>query len=879
MMRARPRWRSALRGGVEESVELEMLHHIDELTDRLVAAGSTPAAARREAEARFGDMKRIRDDMVRETRARERRMRVSELVLSVLSDIRYAVRGLRRNPVFAVTVVATVALGLGAATAIFTVLDALLLRPLPYAEPDRLATLGHRLEGGGSLPFLYGDQLEQWREATSPHALALYDVESSVRTDGAEATSIVLVVAGHEIDDMLRVRPLIGRTFAAEDAIPGVNRAMLTWSYWQRLGGTTAILGSTIELDGLPFEVVGVLPRDFKFPVGSRSEVWVALASDRTVAGRTLERTSVLTRLEPGVTIDGLQSTLDARGTALAAETPHRMGWNVAVRPATGWRANPDVIRGVWMLAAAVGLMLLVALVNGVNLLLFRSADRAHELAVRIALGGGRARMLRHILSEGLVIGLAAGLCAVAIAAGAVAVIQRILPEEFLFASVYEFRVQERVLAFTFALSLLGGTVLGLIPGVRWAGRHRPDVTLLKARTATRVHAGISHTLAGLEVALVVALLAGAGLLANSVVRLMRVDPGFDTEGLIALQLGLPESRYPTPALRADFFQRLEQQLEARPDIQSVAVASGMPPHTGFSFDVQVQAEGAEPIMAEAEFVLLPQISAAPDFLTVLGARLVRGRDLRSEDVGTQNVLIDHTLARALWGSDEVGRRFRIAEDAPWRTVVGVFQHMPMAGLNDRNSPWAVIRPRDPSSADEYMTLAIRSVGPAGPVMATIREAVRQMDGQLPIYGLAPARDLLVDSIDKPTFLARIMMAIAVTALLLTAVGIYGVLSYSVTQRRREMGIRLALGSLPGSVRVLVMRAGLLVTAGGIVVGLAAALGLSRLVASLLYGVEPADPFTLSVVVAVVFSIAAIASYIPARRATRVDPVEVLRAE
>jgi len=878
-MGERTRWRSALRGGVEDAVDLEIQHHVDELTDRLVAAGATVAAARQEAEARFGDMKRIRDDMVRETRARERRMRVSELVLSALSDMRYAVRGLRRNPVFAVTIVATVALGLGAATAIFTVLDALLLRPLPYAEPERLVTLGHKLEGGGSLPFLYGDQLERWREAASPHELALYEVESAVRTDGADATSVVMVVAGHEIDEMLGVRPLMGRTFREEDAIPGVNRTMLTSSYWQRMGGTTGILGSTIELDGLPFEVVGVLPRDFKFPVGSRADVWVALASDRTVAGRTLERTSVLTLLEPGVTIDGLQSTLDARATALAAETPHRMGWQVAVRSATDWRANPDVRRGVWMLAAAVGLMLLVALVNGVNLLLFRSVDRAHELAVRIALGGGRARVLRHILSEGLVIGLVAGLCAVAIAAGVVAIIQRILPEELLYASVYEFRVQERVLAFTFGLSLLAGTVLGLIPGLRSARRHAPDMMLLKARTTTRARCGISHTLAGLEVALVVALLAGAGLLTNSVVRLMNVEPGFETDGLISLQLGLPQSRYPTPALRADFFQRLEEQLEARAGIRSVAVASGMPPHTGFSFDVQLQAEGAEPITSEAEFLLLPQIDAAPDFIPVLGARLLRGRDLTSADVGTQNVLIDHTLARALWGSDEVGRQFRISEDAPWRTVVGVFQHMPMMGLNDRNSPWAVIRPRDPASAAAYMTLAIRSAGPAGPVMGTIRDIVRQMDDQLPIYSLGPARDELVDSIAKPAFLARIMIAIAVTALLLTAVGIYGVLSYSVTQRRREMGIRLALGSAPGSVRVLVMRAGLLVTAGGIVVGLVTALALSRLVASLLYGVEPADPLTLGVVVTLVLTIATIASYIPARHATRVDPVEVLRAD
>jgi predicted permease len=871
------RRRSPLHRPADEAVDLEIRHHMDELTERLIAQGATPEAARAHAQARFGNVTRIRHDMLRETRAMERRIHVGEVIGSAVADVHYALRGLRRNPAFAITVIATVALGIGAAAAVFSVLDALLLRPLPYLEPERLVDVNHAFEDGASIPFLFGDQYEAWRDALATQTVARHELVSFVRTDGEEATSVRVLAASHELDDLLGLRAHAGRTFTAEDAVPGLNRAMLTWSYWQRTGARP-IASTTIELEGVTFDVVGVLPRDFKFPVASRADLWAVLATDGSVGGRTLVRTGVLTRLAPGATVESLQSMLDARAETLEAASPHRNGWGVALRSVTAWRANPDVVRGVWMLAAAVALMLLVALVNGVNLLLFRSADRAHELAVRMALGGGRVRVLRHILSEGLVIGLAAGLGAVLIAIGAVALIQRVLPQDFSFASVYTFRVQERVVLFTFIISLLAGIVLGLIPGMR-IGAHASQFHLLKARTSTRMRSWLSHGLAGLEVALVVALLAGAGLLTNSVLRLLRVDAGFDAGRTIVLELGLPESRYPTPEVRADFYHRLEQRLEATPGIDGVTVANGMPPGTGFSFGVRIQAEGSEPINSAEESLLLPRIGVAPDFLGVIGARLRSGRALTSADIGTDNVLIDHTLARALWGDETPGRRFRTSDDGPWLTVAGVVQHMPMMGLDDRQAPYAIIAPRNPARAAAYMSIGMRTAAGSTPPLGAIRRIVADLDPQLPIRSLAPARSALVESIEKPTFLARIMIAIAVAALLLTAVGIYGVLSYSVTQRRREMGIRMALGARPAGVRRLVMRAGLAVTATGIAIGLAAALAGSRLVASLLFGVHPADPLTFAAVVLVVLGTAAVASYIPAVRATRVDPVEVLRAD
>ena len=874
----------------ERAVDREILHHIEELADRLQASGMERAEAVAEARRRFGNVDRLRAEMVRETRGVNRRMRIRDRLGGSVFDVRYALRALSRNSTFALTVVGTVALGIGAAAAVFTFLDNLLLRPLPYEAPEQLYTVGHAQDEETWLPFLWAEQVDTWKDAARLEMSAEYEGTSMVRTGNGQPETVYALAVTPELSDLLGVRPFLGRGFVTEDTRPGANRAMLTWQYWKDNGGNRDVVGTTLQLNGEAFEVVGVLPRDFKFPVGSLTRIWIALPADRRVSGVPLDRVTVLTRIPDGTTVETLRDRLASVALALAEAAPHRRGWSVHLEPVGGWRGNPDLVRGVWMMAAAVGLMLLVALVNGINLLLFRAADRSHELAVRMALGGGRVRLVNHLLAEGLIIGIAAGVGAVVLALISVAGINRLLPFDFAFSSAYSFRVETRVLAFTFTLSLVTGLVLGWIPAIRVL-RGRLHFDVLKGRGGTRSRNRFNQILVGAEVALVVTLLAGAGLLARSVLQLLGKDPGFEADNMVMMSIHLPDSRYTTAERRAAFFGRLEQELESIAEVEAVTISDGLPPHSGFSFGLELQAEGGESLSPEdsrevqgltgwqPEYVLVPQISVSPDFLSVLGGRLLSGRAFEPGDVGLDNVLVNDQLARALWDGVIAGRRFRTGPERPWLTVVGVFQHMPFLGLDDRSAPYAIAFPRDPTRTAAYMSAGIRTTVPPSASLAAIRAVVERMDRDLPIAELATARAALVETIEKPRFLMGVMLGIAATSLILTAIGIYGVLSYAVAQRRREMGIRLALGSMPHRVRSMIVTSGLTVAAIGSLVGLVMALMLSRLVVSLLFGVQPNDPLTMAAVIVIVLLVALVASWVPAQRATRVNPVQVLRAD
>lgn len=867
---------------IERAVDEEIRHHIAEAADRLVAQGMTPEAARREAERRFGDREAHRAAMMNETRRLDRRARLSAIPGRIASDLRLAARGLMRAPTFAFTLIATLGLGMGAAAAVVTVLDALLLRPLPYLDADRIVGV-NRVIGPErmTVPSLAPDQIRRWRElARGLGPLAVYDVAGVTRTNGPVPEMLDAVHVSSGLDEVLGMRAWLGRTFEEGDAVPGVNRAMLGFDYWKGLGLGASAIGSTLRLDGADYEVVGVLPRDFKFPVaGSPPAVWLAIHSDFTSAAGPVGGLAVVARLRDGITLEGAQARMDATSEALARESPDERGWKVSLEPIGKWRGNPEVVRGVWFMAAGVLVMLLVALTNCINLLLFRAVDRARELALRLALGGSRLRLVMQLLAEGVVVGLASGLAAVVIAQALVAGIGQLVPDEFVFSSVYAFRIEHRVLLFTFVLAVACGIVLGLVPGVRVVRSSTVGFDLLKDRGATGRDGALNLLLAGAEIALAVALLVGGGLLANSLLRLTRVDPGFDTDHVAILSLGLPESRYDTPEARAAFFDRVRDGIAALPNVRAVSVSDGVPPWTGFRFGGALQAEGAEPIPPTGDIQLLPVIGATPNFIRTLGARLVRGRDLLPADVGGANVLIDDALARRLWQGDPIGMRFRTDDDAPWQTVVGVFAHMASHGLDDRTTPYTIVRPRNPARAGAYMSLAIRTAGDPHAVMGDARRVVKRLDPELAIWRFSAATEALAGTIDKPRFLAAVMVAMSVVALVLAAVGIYGVLACAVTRRRREIGIRIALGAAPAAVRRSVIARGLAVAVAGIIVGLAAGQALTRLVRSLLFGVQPADPATLAIVAIVVAAVAALASFIPARRATRLDPVEVLRAE
>jgi predicted permease len=867
-------------GDVERAVDLEIQHHVDELVDRLIATGWAESAARREAARRFGDVYVHRQAMLRETQAMKRRMRVRDLASSLRTDTRHALRGLRRSRTFAATVILTVGLGIGAAAAVFTVIDALLLRPLPYHEPERLVTLESTTLDGSWRPFL-PEQVGRWSELETPLSpLALFQQGSYVRTDGAEPEMLSALIVSHGLDETLGLRAHLGRTFTSDDAAPGVGRVMLGYGYWQRLGSDPGVVGSTIELEGIPYDVVGVLPRDFKFPVAGRaSKIWLAMGADLSAAGQPLSRIGVVARLDDGVTREAAQARLGVQSETLARDNPSGRGWRVVLERVDGWRGNQDLVRGVWMLGGAVALMLLIALANGVNLQLFRATDRAREIEVRRALGASRTRLLRLILTEGVLLGLGSGLAATLLALLCVAGLNVLQPDDLAFASVYSIRIEQRVLTFTFLVSVCAGMILGLIPGIRAVRTEATRFHLLKERGASGRNRRLNHILAGAEIALAMMLLIGAGLLANSLVRLAHVDPGFDAEHIAMLSLSLPEKRYPTPQSRGAFFARLEQVIESLPGVTAVTVSNSVPPNTGFSFGVSLQTDGHEPLDIAGTDQLLPRADVLPDYMSTLGGDILAGRDLIEADAESDNILVNDRLARALWPDGAVNRRLRIDEGGRWYTVVGVFRHMTMLGLDDRNAQFSMIQPRNADSAGPFMALAIRTTGDPTAVLLPVRLAVRDLDAQLPIYELQTARAALSDTIDKPRFLASVVMALSLTALLLAVIGIYGVLSTAVLQRRREMGIRVALGAEPRRVQALFVQQGLLVTLLGMAAGITGGVVLTGLIRNLLFGITSTDPLTLSCAAAVIFMCAGLACYFPARRATRVDPVEVLRAE
>lgn len=868
---------------MRDDVEREIRHHIEERADRLVAQGWEREAALREAERRFGDPGRYRRELRRIGRARRVGRGLRETVGSALADVRYAVRGMRRRPGFTAGVILTLALGIGAAAVIFTYADALLLRPLPYRDADRLVTVSTVLNASTTVPFVMADQIEPWQEAADGLApFALYEVEGVVRTDGAEPERLTTLLVSHDLDDMLGVEPSLGRGFTEADGRAG-DRAVLTHAYWRRTGSNPAVVGRTLRLNDRIVTVVGVLPRDFKFPVAGRDlAAWLVLGSGHTAVGTTLPRLSVLARLPDGMTLETAQARMDRLAEGLAAEREARFGWNVALSPVTRWRANPEMVRGVWLLGGAVGLMLLVALTNAVNLLLFRGVERKRELALRLALGGSRWRLLRQLLLESLVLGLLAGAGAVALAWGVVQGLAPFLPQEFHFSSVYEFRIEARVLAFTFFVSVVSGTVLGMVPGVMAVFGRMARSTSLRTSLATDARSRFQQVLVTVEIALSVALLVGCGLLVNSFVRLVSTDTGFDEERIALLQLELPEHRYPTPEARAEFYRRLESDLERLPGIAGATVASGVPPKVGFSFGFTLQAEGGRSLSGDAgdTYLLMPRPSVRPDYVSTLGLRLLGGRNLDDEDVDTRNVMVNATLARELWATTEVvGRRFRTSDDGEWLEVVGVVEDVAFMGLDGREAPYAVLNARPAETAPAILSVGVRALRSPEEILLPIRRAVHRLDPDLPIQTLEPARDALVETVEKPRFLSTLMLALAGMALVLAGIGLYGVLSYAVSRRRREIGIRVSLGAEPARVRRMVLGGGLKLAFLGVVAGMAGGLALTHLVRGLLYGVEPSDPLTLATVSALMLATAAAASWVPARRATRVDPVEVLKAE
>jgi predicted permease len=829
------------------------------------------------------------------------------LMQTLRQDLRQGLRMLAKSPGFTIVAVLTLALGIGANTAIFSVVNAVLLRPMAYKDSTSLVNIWGKFEKDGisqnwiSEPE-YWDLLDHNESFSQIAAYALGGRANLTRSD-AQPVQVSEASATAGVLSLLGITPVLGRTFGVDEDQPGHSHyALLSYALWQsQFGGDPNIVTKPLQLDGETYNVVGVLPKQFS--LGGKQDLWVPLGLDRAKPNsRGSHYLHVIARLKPGVDIAQASAVLTRFAGDLRRAYPNNYGpkqenfdmYMVPVKEQLVGKLRPALL----VLLGAVAFVLLIACANVANLLLARASAREQELAIRAAMGAGRGRLVRQLLTESLILGIAGGLLGLLLAYWGVDALRTLVPANT--PRMDEVHVDPVVLAFTFGVSLLTGLIFGLAPAWHVA-RINLCETLNEAGRGTSAAGGSLHLRSWLvvsELALALLLLVGAGLLIRSFSHLLDVSPGFQTQHLLTMELSLPEKTYPDGAPVQKFFKELMTRVKAVPGIQSAGAVSQMPLTDSYTSGSVYFEDTSIPDIPRLQqlgnlpYMEIDQRAATADYFQAMEIPLVRGRLLSDGDDASAPLVavVDANLALRFWPHrDAIGQRVAIdtlpnvKPPAPrWRTIVGVVGHVKHYGLDvegreqiyfpHRQPLYGVFAPRD-------MTLAVRtSLDPAS-VTGAIREEVFTIDKSLPLYNIATMDQLVSNSIAQPRLNLSLIVAFAVLALALAAVGVYGVMAYAVTQRTQEFGIRMALGASPSDVLKQVFLEGGRLAALGLALGLIAALALTRLMASLLFGVKPNDPVTLGVAAALLAFVALIACYIPARRATRVDPLVALRYE
>lgn len=886
---------------VSEDVETEIRFHLESRIEELEAGGHDRAEARRLAMEEFGDMEVARRALSRESARRERSARRAEWAEQLRRDVVYGWRKLRSSPGFAAAAVLTLALGIGATTAIFSTVHAVLLRPLPYPDPAELVRVWETSpEGSRTNPVSSGNYMD-WREqATSFEMLGAHSWLFGTTLTGDDAP--VRVNAVRIAPSALRAlgpTPVAGRSFTAADGEIGAEPVvLLSHALWQqRWGGDPDVIGEAITLDAEPYTVVGVLPSGFDYP-SPEVDVWRPLrldADDRE--NRRSHQWTVVARLDDGVTVERAQAEMDAVAARITEAHPrHMTGWGVNVVPLRD-DITDDVRSLLWVLMGVVGVVLLLTCVNLANLLLARATARERELAVRGALGAGRGRLVRQLLVESLLLGaLGGGLGLAVLAIGLDALLALAPPDIPLLDDV---RVDPVVLGFALSTTLLATLLFGLVPALRATATASTDTPRSGGRGARkgRARSGLAVRLgvrggtggpahgrlrAGLlvaEIGLAVVLVVGAGLLLRSMARLNAVDPGLDPENVLVGFVDLGSPRYPASEDHIAFFQSLLDRLRAAPGVVDAA-GSTEPPLGGYEMTFSYQIEGrpaSTPSGREEDERLF---AVTPGYFETMGIPIIEGRGIEPADrMGSRPVVvISQALVAKQWpDSDPVGARIRFSEDAEWLEIVGIAGDARLDGL-DRDAPPAIYIAFDqkPWQWMAWLAVTIRTEGDPTSLVPTLRAELQELDPDVLPEMVTTVEGLYAESAARRRFAARLLGAFAVLALTLGAIGIYGLLAYSVAQRRQEIGIRMALGAEPGRVARRVVRDALTIAGVGVTLGAAAALALTRVLRSLLFQVEPTDPAVFAVAIAALLAVAAGAAWLPARNATKVRAAEVL---
>jgi putative ABC transport system permease protein len=794
--------------------------------------------------------------------------------------IAHALRRLVRAPAFTLTALATVALTVGANTAIFSVVRGVLLRPLPFADADRLVRIWEANPGMNLAFFSVSlPNFEDWRaQGRSFERLSAFRRSRRNMTGTSEPEAVETAAVRADFFDVLGVVAAWGRTFGAgDDAAGAPPTTVLGHGLWQRrFGGDPGVVGRTLALDGQPHTVVGVLPPDFEFgPV----EMWTPLVPSSDLSNRRQHVLGVIARLAPQATLAAARTDLATVARRLAAQFPDsNRGWSVRIERLEDWIIDEDVRRALLLLLGAVGFVLLIACANLAGLQLARTARRQRELAIRTALGAGRWDLIVPLLAESVLLGLGGGILGLAVASWGVDALRWLGPANLPRLSTV--RLDASVLAFNLAASLLTGLLFGLAPALHAAGSGTVALGQDGRTIAPAVgRRPLRRVLVVGEIALSLVLLVGAGLLLRSVLALQRVPLGFAPEGLVTAQLNPAASRYADEPRRAALYAEIERRVRALPGVD-LAALTNIVPFGGGNSGIDVTPEGGTGDVT-APAVAADWRAVTPAYFATLRVPVQRGRVLADTDAAGDGcvVVASASLAEALWpGRDPVGRRVRAGgANQPWCAVVGVVGNVRAVELDTEPRPALYIpAARFPQGS---MTLVVRSNVEPGALVASVRRAVAEVDAELPLSNVRTMDEILFRTAAQPRFSAALLGLLAVCAVFLASLGLYGLLAQWVGERTREFGVRLAVGARPGDVLALVIGQGTRLGLAGLAVGLPAAAAASRLMSGLLYGVRPADPATYAAVSVLLALVAVLACWLPARRASRLDPTVALRAD
>ncbi|HET7752123.1 MAG TPA: ABC transporter permease [Terriglobales bacterium] len=879
----------------EQELEEELSSYLRASAEEKARAGMSEEEARRAARLELGSAEAIKEEV--------RAAGWENALATCWQDFRYALRTLRKSPGFTLVAILTLALGIGANAALFSVVNTVLLRPLPFKDPSRLMMLYEGLPQVGSpkIPFSIPDFTLVRRGQKSFESVgAIQDKELEVSGHG-EPDRIIGARVSASIFPMLGVPPVLGRFFRPEDDAPGQNVAVLSYGLWQsRYGGRPDIVGETIELDRQPYTVIGVMPKHFVLPLpGPRANflpaaLWVPMAfTPAELQGWGLRYDlSVLARLRPGVTVQQANSEGQALGAAIESQYPQDVLKDFygarLVLPVFLWG---EEVRGpvrplLLVLMAAVGLVLLIACTNVATLLVSRAAARQREIAVRRALGATRARLLRHLLSESLLLALAGGGLGLLLALWGKGALLALAPADIPLPQNVGFG--PAVLLFALGISCLTAVLFGLAPAWYTAGRDLQQSLQEggRNRATGRARHRLQGTFVAVEFGLALVLLIGAGLLIRSFGKLLGTDLGFDAGHVLTMEIPLPAQAYPRAPQIRNFYQRLSDEVPNLPGVKQAGIADDLPLEAAVFHTLEIEGRpqvGKPPAVAET-WVL-------GNYFRTMRIPLREGRLFTPQDKENSQpvVIISQRMAKQYWpGQDPIGKRLRHEENQPWITIVGV-----VGDVNDG----PVGRPRQPHiyipflqlsdaltaenviGVARSMNLAVRTAGAPAALASAVVARVHSLDPDVAVANIATMPQVVSSSLAGPRFNTSLLSLFAGFALFLSAIGIYGVLAYAVSQQRHEIGIRMALGARPRHVLRFVLAWGTRLACLGAGFGIVAALALTRLMKGLLYGVDATDPLTFAGVTLLLLVVALLASYLPARRATRVDPMVALRCE